>query len=203
MPGSPAEVPEQDEGGGPQGSSDQVEEEESPVVHLGHARQARDHDPQPSGESAEDDGVRTPSLQVLLGSVEVLVDVAPDDRELPDGAPEDRPTPLPADHISRRVSDHCPEDGRRERGAEGDPSLVGEHSPQQDGNLPREDEPDERRRLQGGQREDEGQGRPAVQMKDRIGDAGDQRTKVHTFLRSPRRPEARSRRSIVSGSPLQ
>ena len=50
-------------------------------------------------EAPEHHGVGTAPPQVVLGSVQVLVDVVADDGELPDRPPKDRPAPLAPDPV--------------------------------------------------------------------------------------------------------
>ena len=132
------------------------------VREFGHAGESGDQNPERGGEPADQDGPPAPPLQVVAGSIEVLVQMVLHEREVADRSPQDVMPPPLADQIPDRVADDRPRHGGHDGRRQADAMLEGEDPAKKDGDLSRKDESDERRRLQGGHGEHDRQGDPAV-----------------------------------------
>ena len=102
-----------------------------------------------SGEAPEEDGLPAPGLEIALRSLEM---VGLDDPA--DAALEYPAAPPLADLVADAVADDGPGHGGQEHRSEAGLMLGGEHTTEEHGDLAREEEADEGRRLQGREQED-------------------------------------------------
>jgi hypothetical protein len=130
-------------------------EGEDSMAQPEHAGQAGQHDPSAGGGAADHQGPAATPQQQRLNLVQAgPTDPAPEG-ELSRRGPQRRPIQC---RPSRRPGRRRPRrPGRRQR----DAVLGGQHPAQQQGQLARQDQAQEGRRLRDREHEDQGQGRPA------------------------------------------
>jgi hypothetical protein len=112
---------------------------------------------------------------VLLRPIEVLVQPPPDDRQSSQCAVEQVAPPLFADGIADAVPDRRAEHGRDDHCPQRNPALIGEHPAEQDGDLPREHEANERGSLQGRDQEHDRERGEAMEPEDGVRDRSELR----------------------------
>jgi hypothetical protein len=146
----------QDVDHGPGGGGHSGPEGEGPVAQPERAGQAGEHDPGPGGAAAHQQGPAATAPQQRPGPLQPC---RPDPAAEP-GGEQTRP-PAPADPEAGRVAGQGAADPHGEGGGQRHPVLLGEHAAEQQGQLAREHQPEEGRRLQGRQQEQQRQGAPA------------------------------------------
>ncbi len=164
-PAGRGEIADEDEAGSPDDPAGDVVEREGQGGHPRHPRQTRDEDAEGRGKAPEEDRRATPLPKELLGFLGPLQVDQPADGPLQDPSSES-----PTDEISDRVANDRAEDRGHHRLPEGNPILRGEHSPEDDGDLPRKEKSEKDRGLQRRKGEDDQQSRPALERKDLIRD---------------------------------
>src|SRR5207302_8822843 len=95
--------------------------------------------PERGGEPADQDGPSAPPLEVVAGSIEVLVQMVLHEREVTDRSPQDVMPPPLADQIPDRVADDRPRHGGHDGRRQADAMPEREDPAQKDGDPARQD----------------------------------------------------------------
>src|SRR3954452_18424561 len=164
------EVADQDVHGRPQARAEDAVRDEVAIAHPRRAGDERRHRPDETDEAADQDRLAAVALEVALDHFEALVrDLEPRAMALEEGPPEAAP-----DEEARGVARDAAQPDEREQRDERDGALPSDDTADDDRELARRDQADERARLQEGENADEG----IRALPERLGEVLDQLLRV-------------------------